>query len=151
MLKRPITFNNYEGEEVTQDWYFNLTQAEILEINTSIKGGLVNRLQYAIKEEDSYTVMNLLRLVVLKSVGEKTADGAHFVKFKIIDGVKVAIADLFECTPAYSALFLELISGDDAADKFIRGVIPPDVAKDLPADAKEALPDDLKAILPSNK
>lgn len=151
MLKRTITFDNYEGVSTTEDWYFNLTQSEIVEIQASIKGGLVNRLQYAIKEEDSYTVMNLLRLIILKSVGIKTADGANFVKFKIIDGVKVNVADLFEPSPAYSALFMELLSEEDAADKFMRAVIPTNLAKDLPENAVDALPDELKAMLPENK
>lgn len=149
MHKRPITFKDFEGKEVTEEYYFSLTQAEIMEIQTSIKGGLVNRLTYAIKEEDSHTVMKLLREVILKSVGEKTPDGRYFVKFKLIDGVKVNIADLFEPTPAYSALFMELLSSNDAADQFMRKIIPADLAAELPENTQDALPDELKAVIPA--
>ena len=149
MHKRPITYKDFEGKEVTEEYYFSLTQAEILEIQASVKGGLVNRLTYAIKDEDPHTVMKLLREVILKSVGEKTPDGRYFVKFKIVDGVKVSVADLFEPTPAYSALFMELLSSNDAADDFMRKIIPADLAAELPENTQDALPDELKAVIPT--
>lgn len=148
MLKKPIEYVDYNGQPRKEFHYFNLTQAEVIELQMGIKGGLVEYLRQAIKDENSPVIMDTIKKIIRKSYGEKGADGKSFIKHKIVDGVRVELADLFEQTPAYSELFVELLTKDNASDEFLRGIIPEDMSKNLPANTVDALPDDIKEVLP---
>lgn len=141
MLKKTFTYTDYNGIEKKTDEYFNLTQAEILKMQMGVKGGLIEMLKQALKSEDAAVIIDVFEKLIDMSYGIKTADG----KFK----KSPEALEEFKSTPAYSDLFMSLITDPKAADEFTRGVIPADVASKLPADITEALPEDLKNVLPA--
>lgn len=136
MIKKPITYTDYDGVERTEDFYFNLSQAELAEMEMETEGGLQKMIDTIVQTKDSKKIINLFKKIILKSYGEKSADGRRFQKRR--DGH--ALADDFEETEAYSVLFMELATDADAAVKFISGVVPggneitPDKAKEIAAE-----------------
>ena len=122
MLKRTITYADYNGNERTEDFYFNLSKAEIMEMEMSTSGGLAEMIQRIVAAQDAPAIISIFKKLVLKAYGEKSPDGKRFVKSD-------EIAAAFSQTEAYSQLFMELATNADAAAAFINGVVPADVAQ----------------------
>lgn len=123
MIKKTITYTDYNGEKVTEDFYFNLSKAELLEMNFQASGGLENYARSIINARDTATMMQIYKDLLLKSYGVKTPDGKHFMK---TEDLRIQ----FECSPAYSEIYTELLTNDKAAAEFFNGVIPKDLAED---------------------
>ena len=121
MIKKTITYTDYNGVERTEDNYFNLTKAEIMEMELSTTGGLAEMIQKITKAQDAPAIIKVFKDLVLKSYGEKSPDGRRFIKSK-------ELSDAFAQTEAYSQLFMELATDADAASKFVNGIMPADVA-----------------------
>lgn len=124
MLKKTITYTNYNDEEVTEDFYFNLSKAEIMEMTLNTVGGLEEMIQSIINAKDIPSIVKIFKDLILRSYGEKSADGKHFMK-------SPEISKAFECTEAYSILFMELSTDADAGSEFINGIIPKDLQKEF--------------------
>lgn len=120
MLKKSITYNDYNGVERTEDFYFNLTKAEIMEMELSTSGGLVEMIQRIVAAQDAPAIVKIFKDLILKAYGEKSPDGKRFVKSE-------EISNGFAQTEAYSQLFMELATDADAAAKFINGLVPADM------------------------
>lgn len=123
MLKKTITYTDYDGNERTEDFYFNLTKAEIVEMDLVADGGLQKLVDKITKEQDSKRLVEMFKDLIIKSYGEKSLDGKRFVKNE-------EIQEAFAQTEAYSELFMELAFDADAASKFVNGIIPSDLSKD---------------------
>lgn len=121
MLKKTITYNDYNGVERTEDFYFNLTKAEIMEMEMGTAGGMAEMIERIVKAQDSPSIINIFKKIILKAYGEKSADGRRFMKSE-------EISEGFAQTEAYSILFMELATDADSASAFINGVVPNDVA-----------------------
>lgn len=117
MLKKTMIYVDFDGKERTETFYFNLTQAEIAEMELSTKGGLVEKINRMIEAEDNETIIALFKEIIGKAYGEKSADGKYFIKNK-------ELRDAFMQTQAYSDLFMELASNSEAASAFINGIVP---------------------------
>lgn len=129
MLKKTIHYTDYNGEKQADECYFNLSKAELMEIQVSEKGGFENYLTYLIEEKDQKKIYNLFKEIVLMSYGQKGADGRSFIKRKMVDGQLVRLRDEFEQTEAFSELMIELISGgDQSIANFINQLIPKELA-----------------------
>lgn len=128
MLKKRITYTDYNGVERTEDFYFNLSKAEIIEMQSSVEGGLSEMLKKIIDAKDTPTLVRVFKDLILKAYGEKSEDGRRFIKSK-------EISEAFSQTEAYSILYTELATDDQAAAAFANGIIPKDIAKsgDKPA------------------
>ena len=122
MIKKTITYTDYNGTERTEDFYFNLSKAELMEMELSISGGLVELINRVVAAQDQPSIIKIFKDLILKAYGEKSPDGKRFVKSD-------AISTEFSQTEAYSQLFMELATNADAAAKFINGIIPVDTAK----------------------
>lgn len=127
MYVKSVTYTDYNGVERTEEFRFNLTEAELMEMNLSEGGGMADRVQRMIDAKDVPELIALFKDLLMKSYGEKSADGRRFVKSK-------EIADAFSQTPAYSKIYMELVTDDVKAAEFINKVVPASVA----AAAKEA-------------
>lgn len=128
MLKKTITYTDYNGVERTEDFYFNLTKAEIMEMEMSASGGLTEVVKKVVAAQDSPAIIKIFKDLILAAYGEKSLDGKSFKKFKP-DGTRYS--DDFQATEAYSILFMELATDADAASKFMNGIIPADLAKEV--------------------
>lgn len=127
MLKRTITYTDYNDVEREEDFYFNLTQAEITRMEMEKLGGLERHLQTIIRAKDAPAIMESFRYILRKAYGKKTPDGRRFMKSE-------EISDEFEQTEAYSILFMELCTDPDKASAFVEGIMPKvDGKKPLPA------------------
>ena len=133
MLKKTITYTDYNGSERTEDFYFNLTKAEIMEMELTTAGGLSEMIEKIVAAKDAPTIIKVFKDLVLKAYGEKSPDGKRFMK-EDADGRP--LYPKFRDTEAYSIMFMELATDADKAAEFINGIIPPD-ARDA---AKGALP-----------
>lgn len=122
MLKKTITYTDYNQVERTEDFYFNLTKAEVMEMEMSTSGGMAEMIQRIIAAQDSPAIIKIFKELVLKAYGQKSPDGKRFIKS---DEISTAFAQ----TEAYSNLFMELATDADAAAKFVNGIIPADVAQ----------------------
>lgn len=136
MLKRKITYTDYNGVERTEDFYFNLTKAELTRMELSVDGGMANMLQRVADAKDGPTIMKLFEELLLTAYGEKSDDGRRFMKSK-------AISEAFSQTEAYSIIFMELVTDDKKAAEFIQNIIPSDI--DI-SEARAMLPQNLKTM-----
>lgn len=120
MLKKSITYTDYNGVERTENFYFNLSKAEIMEMEMSTTGGFAEMIQKVIDAKDAPSIIKIFKDLVLKAYGEKSADGKRFVKSE-------ELSEEFAQTEAYSILFMELATDADAAAAFVNGIIPADM------------------------
>lgn len=127
MLKKTITYTDYNGVERTEDFYFNLKKSEIMEMELSTDGRLSEMIKKIIATKDIPSLMSIFKEFILKAYGEKSPDGKRFVKSK-------ELSESFEQTEAYSELFMELANSDKAAAEFINGLVPPDIAAQIKND-----------------
>lgn len=124
MLKKTVTYTDYNGLERTEDFYFNLTKAEIMEMELGTSGGFAEMIQRVVKAQDAPTITKIFKDLVLKAYGEKSPDGKRFMKSE-------EIATAFSQTEAYSQIFMELATDADAASAFVNGIVPADMASEV--------------------
>ena len=122
MLKKTVTYVDYNGVERTEDFYFNLSKAEVTEMELSVEGGFSKMLEEVVKSNDNARIIELFKEMVLKAYGEKSADGRRFVKSK-------ELAEAFSQTEAYSEIFMELALDEKAASAFVNGIMPANLGK----------------------
>ena len=126
MYKKTITYEDYNNVTRTEDFYFNLTQAELAEMEFGTSGGLADMLTQISKSMDQPSIVAMFKKIILAAYGVKSADGKYFRK-------NDEIRNDFMSTEAYSILFMELASDSDSASEFINGVIPKIEQKNQPA------------------
>lgn len=117
MFKKTVTYTDYNDQERTESFYFNLTKAEVLEMELSTTGGLSAMIQGVIDAKDTPQLIKIFKELVLKSYGEKSADGRRFIKTP-------ELTEAFAQTEAYSEIFMELATDDKAATAFVQGITP---------------------------
>lgn len=120
MIKWPITYTDYNDKTRTEDFYFNLTKAEIMEMEFSVNGGFGEMMQRIVDAEDIPSIVKVFKDLILRSYGEKSADGKRFIK-------NDELKDSFAQSEAYSVLFTELATNTESAIKFVNGIVPQDM------------------------
>lgn len=116
MYKKTITYVDYDENERTEDFYFNLTQAEVMEMELSTSGGMAEMIKGIVAAQDVPEIIKIFKRLILESYGKKSPDGKRFIKSD-------ALTDEFKQTEAYSNLFMELAQDADAAAEFVNNVI----------------------------
>lgn len=124
MLKKNIKYTDYNGVVREEDFYFNLSKAELMEMEMGTSGGLAEMIQQIVKTQDGPAIIKIFKDIILKAYGEKSLDGKRFVKVSET-GTPLSVG--FSQTEAFSQLFMELATDADAAAKFIKGIIPGDI------------------------
>jgi hypothetical protein len=124
MLKKTITYKDFNGVEHTEDFYFNLTNAEIveMEISENLKGGFGDMIKAIVASQDGRQIVPLFKEIILKAYGVRSSDGRTFKKSQ-------ELRDEFAATGAFSVLFVELATQADAATVFINGIAPADLGE----------------------
>lgn len=131
MLKKTITYTDYDGVERTEDFFFNLSKAEIAEMELSSAGGMEKLIQQIAMTQDRKRLIDLFKTIILKSYGEKSLDGRRFIKSE-------ELSQAFSQTEAYSELFMQLATNTEMASEFINGIMPKtDAAPEQVAKAQE--------------
>jgi hypothetical protein len=131
MLKKTITYVDFNGEEVSEDYFFHLSKAELVELEMSHEGGLTEKIQRIAAAQDGKAIIAEFKNIILGSYGQRSLDGRRFIKNQ-------TLRDEFEQTEAYSTLFMELVTDADKAAEFVRGVIPQDLAEEVAKVASQA-------------
>ena len=117
MFKENIKYKDFDGNEREETLYFNLTQAEVIEMETGESGGYGEMLKRIVASKDSATIMKVFKTFLLRSYGIKSPDGMYFDKSE-------EIMNRFEHSAAYSEIFMKLCTDADYAVKFINLVLP---------------------------
>ena len=118
MLKKTITYKDYNGLERTENFYFNLTETEIMEMEVGTVGGLAEMITKIVEAKDAPAIMKTFKDLLLKAYGEKSLDGKRFEK------KNGQLAEAFAETEAYSIIFMELVTDAEKAAEFINGIVP---------------------------
>jgi hypothetical protein len=124
MLKKTITYDDLDGNPVTEDFYFNLSKAEIAEMEISQHGGFAKYVEELIEAQDGARIIAIFKDIISKSIGRRSEDNRRFLKSE-------EIAQDFLQSDAYSVLFMELVTGEDSAAEFMKAIIPQDMVKKL--------------------
>lgn len=141
MLSKKITYTNFDGDTVTETFYFNLTKAEVSEMQLRHPGGYAEYLERIIDSKDTAEIMDAFTTLILDSYGEKTPDGRFFDKDELMK-------KRFHTSEAYSVLLMEMIEDPDSAIAFVNGIMP-DMG--VNEDQKKELVEKTKARIDSMK
>lgn len=133
MLKKTIVYTDYNGTTRKEDFYFNLTQAEVTELEVSVEGGLVEQINRIVAAQNGKVIIETFKDIILRAYGEKSPDGRRFIKNQ-------EVRDAFAQTEAYSNLFMKLATDAKAASEFVNGIVPPKTEKVAPADQSAEAP-----------
>lgn len=122
MLKKTITYQDYNGNTRTEDFFFNLSKAEIveMELRENLQGGLKPILEAVIASNDGRQIMDTFKMIISKAYGIKSPDGRSFLKSE-------EISSGFLGSEAYSQIFLELVMNPNSAAAFINAIVPADL------------------------
>lgn len=129
MLIKTIEYTDYNGNKRVEDKYFNFSKAELMEMELSTAGGLSGLIDKIIKTQDMPGLVKIFKELILKSYGEKSADGVQFIK-------NDEIRQRFEQSEAYSELFMELATNNESAAKFVNGIIPASLREEVEKQVK---------------
>ena len=127
MYTKVIKYEDYDGNQRQMEAHFHLNKAELMEMQASWDGGLEKVLKKIVEEKDQKRMIEMFKMIILKSYGEKSLDGNRFMK-------SPEITAAFTQTEAYSELFMELATNDKSASEFVNGIMP----KSLLAEAEKA-------------
>lgn len=136
MLKKEITYTDFNGDERTETFYFNLTQTELTELDIESGGTLVEALKRMVRTQDAAGLALFFKNMIIRAYGEKSDDGRYFDK-----GEDYAYGKRFTRTNAFDVMFTELLS-DSTGDKvqtFIYGIIPANIAAQAKAQTTPVL------------
>ena len=122
MLKKTITYTDFNGEEVKEDFFFHLSKAELVELEMSHKDGLIATMNRIVEADDRGAIIAEFKRIILLSYGKKSPDGKRFIK-------NATMREEFESSEAYSTLFMELVTVTDSAIEFMNGIIPADMVE----------------------
>lgn len=127
MLKRQITYTDFNDQEVTDTFYFNISKNELIELEVEYKGGFTALIERITETMDPKRLVDEFKRIILLAYGEKSEDGKRFIKS---DELRAE----FETHAAYQTLFTELATSDGAAAEFIAAVLPADMTDTRPQD-----------------
>ena len=123
MLKKQIKYTDYNGTERDENFWFNLSKAELMDMDLMTPGGFNGMVMKIIAAQDTPSLVTLFKDIIFKAYGEKSADGKRFIKSK-------ELSTAFSQTEAYSNLYMELVTNTAAAIEFINGIVPKDLAEE---------------------
>ncbi len=133
MYKIREKYEDYDGNERVEEFYFNLTKAEITDMELTTEGGMSAMLNRIIAAKDTSKLIAVFKDLILRSYGQKSPDGRRFIKSD-------ELTKEFTETPAYSQIYLRLATDDKAATEFVNNVIPKDLQKEVKAAQGNVIP-----------
>ena len=143
MFKKTITYTDFNGEQRTEDYYFNLSRAELTEMQMSVNGGMTEYLQQIVNSQDNKEIFAVFKEIIFKSIGEKSVDGKRFIK-------NDEIRSSFEQSEAYSELLVELMSDADKAADFVNALIPDQLQEEVKNETKDTVVKEIPGTVEEN-
>lgn len=146
MLKKTVTYEDYNGVTQTEDFYFNLTKVECMELEFGFGNGetLSGSIQTLVNAGDMATVISTIKKIVLMAYGVKSPDGKRFIK-------NDTLRTEFEETPAFEQIYWELVTDSEKAAEFISGIVPSAIRDGLGNNPKQELLTRMRTLEESNK
>lgn len=123
MLKLTRTYDDFDGNSRTEDFYFNISKAELIKLESTTPGGFEALVKRITNSKDQTQLFTIFAELVELAYGEKSPDGRRFIKTQ-------EVKDNFLQTQAYSDIFTELATDDEKAIAFIKGILPPDISNE---------------------
>lgn len=133
MYVKPITYTDYDGVQHTEKFYFNISKAELIEMDASETGGLTKRLQEIVDANETADIFKRVKSIILKAYGRKSPDGKRFIK-------SLEMSQEFEQTEAYSELIMEFMQNPKSFEEFMRHTLPKVDAEETTKPAGNAIP-----------
>lgn len=127
MLRKPIKYKDLDGNPIEEEFYFNFSKPELVEMMVSQKGGLDTYVKRIVESNDNKEIVALLKDIIVKSIGRRSPDGRYFEKSD-------QIAQEFVQSDAYSELFMEFFTDENAGANFVNAVIPADLREQVEAE-----------------
>lgn len=124
MFKKTMTFKDFDGNTRTEDFYFHLSEAALIEMRLSVNGGLEKYIEKISSGLDGKNLIETFKDIIKRSYGEKSLDGRDFVQ-------NDAVFERFKSTQAYSDLFMELATDSKKAAEFVNGILPENLREKL--------------------
>lgn len=121
MYKQTIKYEDYNGVEREEDFYFALSEAELTELQLGVEGGYAAMVEKIIKAKDTPALIRIFKDLLIRSYGVKSDDGRRFIKSE-------KLTEEFTQTPAYSEMFMMLATDDKKASAFVKGIVPKKLA-----------------------
>lgn len=134
MLKKSITYTDYNGTERTETFYFNISKAELMEMELGTTGGYAEMLQRIVETQDAPSLIKIFKDLIFKAYGVKSSDGKRFIKSK-------ELSEEFAQTEAYTVLFMELATDAEAGAEFVNGILPQDLVAQAANDKLKLVPE----------
>ena len=131
MFSRTFEYKGYDGQPHKETWWFNLSEDVLYKMELSNVGGLNGKMLQLLRDEKPGEIVDMFEKIILTAVGERSADGRRFLKKPRPGYPWGEVAEDFRETPAYSQLFMELVSSGEKVSAFLKGAIPADVAEAL--------------------
>ena len=131
MYVEKIKYTDYDGNEREEPVMFELSEAEVVEMDLITPGGMNQLLQRIIDAKDMPSLITEFKNILLKSYGVKSPDGRHFIKTpeKVQE---------FVSSPIYSMMFMKMATDEEYASNFIKRVLPQQKNNPIPAPATQS-------------
>lgn len=146
MLKKTVTYVDFNEKNQVEDCFFNLTKTELLEMAMDLPEGVSESVGNDPEKMDedkavaklmeslgNKGILNFIKELVLKSYGVKSEDGRRFMK---VDENGKPLSIEFSQTMAFEAIMEEFMTNDLAASEFVNGIIPSSIADKMPKTTK---------------
>lgn len=134
MIKKTLEFKNFRGEKETGEFYFNMSEGELIKLQLSAidqkTESFQDKLNKIANGLQGRELVNVIDELVLGAYGIKSTDGKRFVK-------NDAILEEFTSSNAYSALIKELFTDAGKLAEFVNGVVPADLIESTKAEAEQ--------------
>ena len=133
MIKKTIKYVDWKGNEREEDFYFNLSKPELMEMELTTKGGMSDYLAKIVKAQSKEELIKWFKIIILKAYGEKSEDGRRFIKSD-------ELSTAFSQTGAFEKLYMELVTDENKASEFVNAIVPEFTEAEMAA-AREARPE----------
>lgn len=120
MISWPITYTDYNGDTVKETCYFNIDKAELIQMQFDVNGTYNQYIERISQEHDLQRLGAEFTKLILGAYGKKSDDGRRFIKSE-------ELTLSFKQSPAYSELLMQLLTDEEKAAKFMRGILPADL------------------------
>jgi hypothetical protein len=131
MYAKTIKYEDYNGNQREETFYFNLSRSELIDLEWRTPGGLENYMKKIMSELDGQKLADMFKMLIQKSYGVKDLEGRRFIK-------NDEVLRNFTETPAYDELFVQLATDDKAAAEFVNGVFPKEAVEEAASKVEEA-------------